>query len=71
MADYMLSGVFGGCDMRNIPELQYGFGSASKEDVGDQVVELDKHIRELTSRKLTNEGDSLNAFLGISAQYAK
>jgi hypothetical protein len=38
--------------------------------VDEEVKRLDAHIRAYTGRKLTNGGDSLNAFLGVAARYA-
>ncbi|KAK4034664.1 heterokaryon incompatibility protein-domain-containing protein [Parachaetomium inaequale] len=68
-ADYMLSGVFRG-DMRAVPELQYGFREEGVRGVDEEVKRLDAHIRAFTGRKLTNGGDSLNAFLGVAARYS-
>ncbi|KAF2752158.1 HET-domain-containing protein [Sporormia fimetaria CBS 119925] len=68
MADYMLSGIFQE-DLHNEEELQYGFHSSDKGDVGDQVLQLDGHIEAFTSRDLTKEEDSLKAFLGVAARY--
>ncbi|RYP07027.1 hypothetical protein DL764_002786 [Monosporascus ibericus] len=69
MPDYMLSGIFEG-DMHRVPELQYGFQPGKREEMGQSVQKLDGHIRAYTSRKLTNPGDSLNAFLGVAAHYS-
>ncbi|RYP13467.1 hypothetical protein DL765_006880 [Monosporascus sp. GIB2] len=69
MPDYMLSGIFEG-DVHRVPELQYGFQPRRHEEGGQSVQKLDSHIRAYTSRKLTNSGDSLNAFLGVAAHYS-
>ncbi|RYP60223.1 hypothetical protein DL769_008212 [Monosporascus sp. CRB-8-3] len=69
MPDYMLSGIFEG-DMHRVPELQYGFRAGKREASGQSVRKLDGHVRAYTSRKLTNAGDSLNAFLGVAARYS-
>jgi hypothetical protein len=68
MADFMLSGIFDE-DLHHDTELQYGFQPTGQADVGDQVLALDGHIHAFTSRKLSFEGDSLNAFLGVAARY--
>ncbi|KAL2130252.1 hypothetical protein VTI74DRAFT_6710 [Chaetomium olivicolor] len=68
-ADYMLSGIFRG-DVRAVPELQYGFREEAGHGVDGEVKRLDAHLRAYTSRKLTNAGDSLDAFLGVAARYA-
>jgi hypothetical protein len=69
MADYMLSGIFE-VGVHRVPELQYGFQPPADDEVGEQVLKLDGHIRAFTSRKLSYDGDSLNAFLGVVAQYS-
>lgn len=69
MADYMLSGIFDG-DLHRVPELQYGFKVPAVEEVSEQVLKLDSHIRAFTSRNLSYDGDSLSAFLGVAAQYS-
>ncbi|KAN0094178.1 HET domain containing protein [Hyaloscypha variabilis] len=69
-ADYMLSGIFDG-DIHRVPELQYGFKSSDIDgEVPEQVLRLDSHIRTFTSRNLSYDGDSLNAFLGVAARYS-
>ncbi|KAE9381913.1 HET-domain-containing protein [Stipitochalara longipes BDJ] len=69
-ADYMLSGIFDG-DGHRVPELQYGFKASDvDEEVSEQVSRLDSHIRAFTSRNLSYDGDSLNAFLGVAARYS-
>jgi hypothetical protein len=69
-ADYMLSGIFDG-DIHRVPELQYGFKASDvKEEVSEQVLKLDSHIRSFTFRKLSYDGDALNAFLGVAARYS-
>lgn len=68
MADYMLSGIFDD-DLHENSELQYGFQAPPSDDVGEQILMLDAHIHAFTSRKLSYEGDSLNAFLGVAARY--
>jgi hypothetical protein len=69
-ADYMLSGIFDG-DIHRVPELQYGFKASDVEkEVSEQVLKLDSHIRAFTSRNLSHDGDSLNAFLGVAARYS-
>ncbi|KAL8686000.1 MAG: hypothetical protein Q9218_007414, partial [Villophora microphyllina] len=71
MPSYMLSGIFED-DMHSIPNLQYGFRSSStiRLEVSQQVQQLASHIRTYTSRTLSNDSDSLNAFLGIAAYYS-
>ena len=68
-ADYMLSGIFDG-DLHRVPELQYGFKTSGVEEVSEQVLKLDSHIRAFTSRNLSYDYDSLNAFHGVAAQYS-
>lgn len=68
-ADYMLSGIFDG-DAHRVPEIQYGFKTSDIEEVPEQVLKLDSHIRAFTSRNLSYDSDSLNAFLGVAAQYS-
>jgi hypothetical protein len=69
-ADYMLSGIFDG-DIHRMPELQYGFKASDvEEEVSEQVLKLDSHIRSFTSRNLSYDGDALNAFLGVAARYS-
>lgn len=85
-ADYMLGGVLGdaaGAGGGGMPEVRYGWSSSSSssrgegegEDDGDgvedEVGRLDAHIRAYTARRLTDEGDSLNAFLGVAARYVR
>jgi hypothetical protein len=71
MADYMLSGIFDG-DLHRVPELQYGFNAPAveEEEVSEQVLKLDSHVRAFTSRNLSYDSDSLNAFLGAAARYS-
>ena len=69
MADCMLSGIFDG-DFHRVPELQYGFKKSAAEAVAEQVTKLDSHIRAFTSRSLSYDSDSLNAFLGVAARYS-
>jgi hypothetical protein len=70
-ADYMLSGVFRGDTLHGaVPELQYGFREEAAEGVDGEVRRLDAHLRTYTGRRLTDAGDSLNAFLGVAARYA-
>lgn len=69
MANFMLSGIFDG-DLHRVPELQYGYSPSDFTEVSKQIATLDSHIRAFTSRNLTNESDSLNAFLGIAARYS-
>ena len=71
MANYMLSGIFEG-DMHSLPNLQYGFhaSSTTRPPVGQQIQQLANHIRAYTSRNLSKDSDSLNAFLGIAAHYS-
>lgn len=69
MTDYMLSGIFNG-DLHRVPELQYGFKPAASDEISEQVLMLDSHINAFTSRNLTYDSDSLNAFQGIAAQYS-
>ncbi|MCJ1309316.1 hypothetical protein MMC25_002975 [Agyrium rufum] len=69
LADYMLSGIFDG-DLHRVPELQYGYRPSSTTEVSEQLVKLDSHIRAFTSRKLSYESDSLNAFLGVATRYS-
>ena len=69
MADYVLSGIFDG-DLHRVPELQYGFKPTSDVEVSQQVLKLDSHIRAFTSRNLSYDSDSLNAFLGVAARYS-
>ena len=69
MADYMLSGIFDG-DFHRVPELQYGFKTSAADAVAEQVTKLDSHIRAFTSRNLSYDSDSLNAFLGVAARYS-
>jgi hypothetical protein len=52
MADYMLAGIFDR-DMHRLPELQYVFEIPAVEEVSDQVLKLDSHIRAFTSRNLS------------------
>lgn len=68
-ADYMLSGIFDG-DIHRTPELQYGFKASIGNEVFEQILKLDSHIRAFTSRNLGHDSDSLNAFLGVAAQYS-
>ena len=57
-------------DLHRVPELQYGFNIPGvKEEVSEQVLKLDSHIRAFTSRNLSYYSDSLNAFLGVAARY--
>jgi hypothetical protein len=54
-----------------VPETQYGFkASDAEEEVSEQVLKLDSHIRAFTSRNLSYDSDSLNAFLGVAARYS-
>jgi hypothetical protein len=69
MADYMLSGIFDG-DLHRVPELRYGFKTSAVDEVSEQVLKLDSHIRAFTSRNLSYDSDSLNAFLGVAARYS-
>ncbi|RYP42122.1 hypothetical protein DL767_000487 [Monosporascus sp. MG133] len=69
MPNYMLSGIFEG-DMHRVPELQYGFQPRKRQERGQSVRKLDGNISAHTSRKLTNSGDSLNAFLEVAAHYS-
>jgi hypothetical protein len=69
MPDWCLSGVFDG-DIHRVPELQYGFKPVHAEEVFEQVVKLDSHIKAFTSRNLSHDSDSLNAFLGVAARYS-
>jgi hypothetical protein len=63
------SGIFDR-DLHRVPELQYGFNTPGvKEEVSEQVLKLDSHIRAFTSRNLSYYSDSLNAFLGVAARY--
>ncbi|MCJ1231587.1 hypothetical protein MMC12_008265 [Toensbergia leucococca] len=68
-ADYMLSGIFDG-DLHRVPKLQYGFNISGAEEVSKQVLKLVSHICAFTSRNLSYDSDSLNAFLGIAAKYS-
>jgi hypothetical protein len=68
MADYMLSGIFNE-DLHEADQLQYGFGTARKEAIGDQVVTLNSHIQNYTSRTLGNAEDSFKAFMGVATSY--
>ncbi len=70
MADYMLSGIFDD-DLHQTSEFQYGFQPPTQHDIGNQVVTLDGHIQAFTSRRLTDGGDSLKAFMGVAATYTK
>lgn len=69
MTDYMLSGIFDG-DLHRVPELQYGFKSSAINGISEQILKLDSHIYAFTSRNLSYDSDSLNAFQGIAAQYS-
>ena len=71
MANCMLSGIFEG-DMHSLRHLQYGFHASShtRPPVGQQIQQLANHIRAYTSRNLSKDSDSLNAFLGIAAHYS-
>ena len=69
MADYMLSGIFD-ADLHRVPELQYGFKTSVMTEISDQIQKLDSHIHAFTSRSLSYDSDSLNAFLGIAVQYS-
>ncbi|KAM0797691.1 heterokaryon incompatibility protein-domain-containing protein [Usnea florida] len=69
MTDYMLSGIFNG-DLHRVPELQYGFELPAIDEISEQVLMLDSHINAFTSRNLSYDSDSLNAFQGIAAQYS-
>ncbi|KAI0376121.1 heterokaryon incompatibility protein-domain-containing protein [Hypomontagnella monticulosa] len=66
--DYNLSGIFDG-DIHRVPELQYGYRISATDDVAEQVRKLDSHIRTFTSRTLSYDSDSLNAFMGVAACY--
>jgi Heterokaryon incompatibility protein (HET) len=68
-ADYMLSGIFDG-DLHRVPQLQYGFKKSDVDEVSEQVLKLDGHVRVFTVRDLSYDNDSLNAFLGIAARYS-
>ena len=69
-ADYMLSGIFDS-DRHRVPELQYGFQiSDVAEEIGEQILKLDSHIRAFTSRNLSYDSDAWNAFLGVAARYS-
>ncbi|KAH7399683.1 hypothetical protein BKA66DRAFT_406996 [Pyrenochaeta sp. MPI-SDFR-AT-0127] len=68
MADYMLSGILDD-DLHHASELQYGFQPQKSQNIGDQVVTLDRHIQAYTSRNLTDPVDSLKAFMGVAATY--
>ena len=69
-ADYMLSGIFDS-DRHRVPELQYGFQASDvAEEVGEQILKLDSHIRAFTSRNLSYDSDAWNAFLGVAARYS-
>ncbi|KAF2713686.1 hypothetical protein K504DRAFT_498488 [Pleomassaria siparia CBS 279.74] len=65
----MLSGIFDD-DQHERSEPQYGFDLLPVDDIGEQVLVLDHHIQTFTSRNLSYEGDSLNAFLGVAARYS-
>ncbi|KAH8587152.1 hypothetical protein B0O99DRAFT_665474 [Bisporella sp. PMI_857] len=69
-ADYMLSGIFRG-DMYRVPELQYGFQSEDTNSLTKEIETINGNIRGYTSRNLTDPGDSLNAFLGVSSSISK
>ncbi|CZR69955.1 uncharacterized protein PAC_19856 [Phialocephala subalpina] len=69
-ADYMLSGIFRG-DMHRVPELQYGFQPEDTNNLAKEIETINGHIRGFTSRNLTDPGDSLNAFLGVSSSISK
>jgi hypothetical protein len=69
-ADYMLSGIFRG-DMHRVPELQYGFQPEDTNNLAKDIETINGHIRGFTSRNLTDPGDSLNAFLGVSSSISK
>ena len=69
MSPYMLSGVFDG-DLHRVPTLQYGFQAPTKDEVSEQVRELDSHVHAFTTRTLSYASDSLNAFLGIASHYS-
>ncbi|ERF71958.1 hypothetical protein EPUS_06517 [Endocarpon pusillum Z07020] len=67
---YMLSGIFRG-DMHRVPELQYGFQPEDTNNLAKEIETINGHIRGFTSRNLTDPGDSLNAFLGVSSSISK
>ena len=66
MAGYLLSGIFD-CDLYSVPELQYGF---KVDEVSEQALKLDSHMRAFTSRNLSYHSDSLNVFLGVASRYS-
>lgn len=68
-ADYMLSVIFNG-DLHRVPRLQYGFKTSDVDEVSEQVLKLDGHVRAFIKRNLRYDSDSLNAFLGIAARYS-
>ncbi|GAB1318003.1 hypothetical protein MFIFM68171_08213 [Madurella fahalii] len=69
MPDWCLSGVLDG-DIHHVPELQYGFKPVHAQEVFEQIVKLDGHIKAFTSRNLSHPSDSYNAFLGVAARYS-
>lgn len=68
-ADYMLSGIFNG-DLHRVHQLQYGFKTSDVDEISEQVLKLDGHVRAFITRNLSCDSDSLNAFLGIAAHYS-
>ena len=50
--------------------VKYGFKTSAVDEVSEQVLKLDSHIRAFTSRNLSYDSDSLNAFLGVAVRYS-
>jgi hypothetical protein len=86
MSDCMLSGIFkGGADIGGSSvdqddlvitddeayRLDYGFPIAREGTIRSQLRGLNEHIREFSRRRLTDDTDTLPAFIGIVGLYKK
>ncbi|KAH6605694.1 het-domain-containing [Trichoderma cornu-damae] len=83
MEDYVLGGIFksetsvgvySDDDHQDVVQtdehrLEYGFPTPGEASTGSQLRALNDHIRAFSTRKLSHDGDSLKAFLGIAGMY--
>ncbi|RFU81865.1 het-domain-containing [Trichoderma arundinaceum] len=83
MEDYVLGGIFksetsvdvsSGKYYQDVIQndehrLEYGFPVADEGSTRSQLRALNDHIRAFSARKLSYDGDSLKAFLGIAGMY--
>jgi len=85
MGDFMVGGIFKGIlynggtfgereadDRLDGPcRVDYGCAQPVEIDVRSQFRGIDRHIRDYSKRRLTQDADSLNAFLGITNAYTR